>query len=88
MYGEQIQFCQTWQDVLAILEKKYGASATVCVFPTGAMQYTRAKIPVRESLSITILFPLGRVGPDPSDDRSWGSRVVTLHLRPDASYSR
>jgi hypothetical protein len=42
MYGEQIQFCQTWPDVLAILENKYGSSARICVFPTGAMQYTRA----------------------------------------------
>jgi nickel-dependent lactate racemase len=40
MYGDAVRFCKTWPEVLAILESKYGSSARVCVFPTGAMQYT------------------------------------------------
>jgi nickel-dependent lactate racemase len=42
MYGKQIQFCRAWPEVLAILENKHGTSARVCVFPTGAMQYTQS----------------------------------------------
>ncbi len=42
MYGDAVQFCKTWPEVIAILEAQYGSSARVCVFPTGAMQYTRA----------------------------------------------
>jgi nickel-dependent lactate racemase len=42
MYGERIQFCQTWSEVRMILEEKHGAAARVCVFPAGAMQYTGA----------------------------------------------
>ena len=40
MYGDAVAFCKTWEQVLAILEARHGASARVCVFPTGAMQYT------------------------------------------------
>jgi putative hemolysin len=39
LYGEETTFCETWAEVLAILEQKHGASAKVCVLPCGAIQY-------------------------------------------------
>jgi hypothetical protein len=42
LLGEKMQFYQAWPDVVTFLERKHGASARVCVFPTGAMQYTGA----------------------------------------------
>jgi len=39
MLGEDMLFCKTWPEVIAILEREYGESARVCVFPCGAIQY-------------------------------------------------
>ena len=39
---EQIQFCKTWADLIAALERKHGTSARVCVFPCGSIQYPSA----------------------------------------------
>ena len=42
LYGEDVQFCQAWPEVIALLERKHGPSARVCVFPCGAMQHALA----------------------------------------------
>ena len=39
LFGEGVTFCKTWPEGLRILERKHGASAKVCVFPCGAIQY-------------------------------------------------
>jgi len=39
MFGEEMLFCRTWPEVIVILEREYGESARVCVFPYGAIQY-------------------------------------------------
>ncbi len=39
---EQIQFCKTWTELIAALERKHGPSAKVCVFPCGSIQYASA----------------------------------------------
>ena len=37
--GAHVQFCKTWPEVIATLERKHGATAKVCVFPCGSIQY-------------------------------------------------
>lgn len=39
LYGDDMPLCQTWPEVLEILQRRHGGSAKVCVFPCGAMQY-------------------------------------------------
>jgi lactate racemase len=38
-FGEQMIFFKTWAEVIADLEREYGAKAKVCVFPCGAMTH-------------------------------------------------
>ncbi len=38
-FGEETTFYKTWPEVVADLERTYGASAKVCVFPCGAMTH-------------------------------------------------
>jgi len=38
LYGDAVVFCRTWPELLALLERKHGRSARVCVFPCGAIQ--------------------------------------------------
>jgi hypothetical protein len=47
LYGDRAAFCQSWPEVIALLEKKHGRSARVTVFPCGALQ---EGVPVRKSL--------------------------------------
>ena len=42
LYGDQYLFCKTWDDVLAALVARYGATARVGVFPYGALQHAAA----------------------------------------------
>ena len=39
LYGDQYLYCTTWDEVLAMLEARYGAHARVGVFPYGALQH-------------------------------------------------
>ncbi len=39
LYEDHYLHCTTWDQVLAILKEKHGASAKVCVFPYGALQH-------------------------------------------------
>ncbi len=38
-FGPHVQFCRTWDEVIAALRSKHGASAKVCVLPCGSIQY-------------------------------------------------
>jgi nickel-dependent lactate racemase len=39
MWGEGVEHCRAWEDLISLLEAAQGAEAKVCVFPCGAMQY-------------------------------------------------
>lgn len=39
LFGEGVQFCKTWPEVLEVIQQRHGATARACVFPCGAMQY-------------------------------------------------
>jgi nickel-dependent lactate racemase len=39
MWGDSVEFCRTWTELLSLLEDVHGPEAKVCVYPCGAMQY-------------------------------------------------